>query len=241
MLGEPGGAPAGGASASGSSAGGPAGGGAQASSAGSAPRGGGNGNGPAARLTVAGGSGAAPSVRSSEPARMTVAPDPSARAEPQRPAMELSSFEAVVELVAARRDIGLKLQLERHVRLVRFEDGRIEINPTRDANPNLSGDLGRKLTEWTGRRWIVAVSRDEGAATLQETKDAKRRSLVDDARADPAVAAILARFPGAEIVDVRLGEGDTAADGAPAPFDDVPFDPDAYDLDAAFGEPFEDD
>ena len=57
--------------------------------------------------------------------------------------------------------------------------------------------------EWTGRRWMIAVAREAATPTSAEVKRAARDRLVDDARADPLVAAVLARFPGAEIVDVR--------------------------------------
>lgn len=100
---------------------------------------------------------------------------------------------------------------------MRFEDGRLEINPQPGAHPNLAGDLGRKLTAWTGRRWIVSVSREDGAETIQSRRDAERRTLVDDARADPVVSAILARFPGAEIVDVRMPGDPAAPDTAALP------------------------
>ena len=127
------------------------------------------------------------------------------RAEPETAAgLRLDSFEAVVALAESNRDIGLKFALERHVRLVRFEDGRIEFSPVEGANPGLAGEMGRKLTGWTGRRWIVAISREEGRPTIAETREARRREAVDDALADPVVAAIFRLFPGAEIVDVKF-------------------------------------
>ncbi|WP_084798674.1 DNA polymerase III subunit gamma/tau [Pleomorphomonas koreensis] len=141
------------------------------------------------------------------------------RAEPEAAAgPRLDSFEAVVALAESNRDIGLKFALERHVRLVRFEDGRIEFSPVDGANPGLAGELGRKLSAWTGRRWIVAVSRDEGRPTLYETREARRREAVDDALADPVVAAIFRLFPGAEIVDVKFGDEPEA----PTPAGPVP-------------------
>lgn len=118
----------------------------------------------------------------------------------------LRSFEDVVKLADAKRDVGLKFALERQVRLVRFDEGHIEISPVPGASPGLAGEIGRKLTQWTDRRWIVSVSREPGEATVHERREAARSRAVDDARADPTVAAILARFPGAEIVDVRLPE-----------------------------------
>ncbi len=92
--------------------------------------------------------------------------------------------------------------------VVRFEDGRIELGFTDDAGQGLAGELSRRLEEWTGRRWMIVVAREAGAETIAEGKRAAREKLVDDARSDPLVAAVLARFPGAEIVDVRASGGE---------------------------------
>ncbi len=139
------------------------------------------------------------------------------RAEPELAAgPRLDSFEAVVALAESNRDIGLKFALERHVRLVRFEDGRIEFSPVEGANPALAGEIGRKLTGWTGRRWIVAISREEGRPTLAEMREVRRREAVDDALADPVVAAIFRLFPGAEIVDVKFEDEPEPLPAGPA-------------------------
>lgn len=139
------------------------------------------------------------------------------RAEPEAAAgPRLDNFEAVVALAESNRDIGLKFALERHVRLVRFEDGRIEFSPVEGANPSLAGEIGRKLSGWTGRRWIVAISREEGRPTIAETREVRRREAVDDALADPIVAAIFRLFPGAEIVDVKFDDEPEQLPAGPA-------------------------
>ncbi|MCB1489422.1 MAG: DNA polymerase III subunit gamma/tau, partial [Bauldia sp.] len=110
-----------------------------------------------------------------------------------------------------------KHALEHYVRIERFEDGRIELAVTEDAPRTLAGDLSRTLEQWTSRRWMVAVAREAAAQTIAEARSAAREQLVDDARSDPVVAAVLARFPGAEIVNVRIraGDGDAAlSDGS---------------------------
>jgi DNA polymerase-3 subunit gamma/tau len=140
---------------------------------------------------------------------------PSQRAEPA--GITLSSLEDAVKLAEKNRDVALKIALERHVRIVRFEDGRIEFIPVAGANPGLAGEIGRKLSAWTGKRWIVAVSQGEGPQTLHERAEAKRSRLLDDARADPVVSAVLRQFPGAEIVDVQFPpEAAKTPSGAPS-------------------------
>ena len=98
----------------------------------------------------------------------------------------------------------MKTALERDVRLVRFEDGKLEIALEPSARKTLVNDLSRKLSEWTGRRWMVVVSAEPGAPTVQFADDAREaHELEHGVRADPLVQAVLARFPGAEIVGVR--------------------------------------
>ncbi len=137
-------------------------------------------------------------------------------------APRLGSFDDLVALVGQKRELKLKHALETAVRLVRFEVGRIEIAPTEHAEPGLAGELSKKLEQWTGARWMITVSSEGSAPTIAETRQSARDRMVDDARADPLVGAVLGRFPGAEIVDVRVpaGEGAPAAEAdaaAPAP------------------------
>jgi DNA polymerase-3 subunit gamma/tau len=134
------------------------------------------------------------------------------------PGRALASFEDLVALAAERRDLTIKSALERDVRLVRFEDGRLEISLEASAPKSLTGELSKKLADWTGRRWMVIVSAEAGMPSLYVQAQARKSELKDGVRTDPLVQAVLARFPGAEIVDVR-----PPAD-AVAGSDDVPFD-----------------
>ena len=115
----------------------------------------------------------------------------------------LKTFEDVVALAAEKRDVATKSALERDVRLVRFEDGKLEIALEPSAAKTLVGDLSKKLAEWTGRRWMIAVSAEDGAPPLRAQADMRKAELKNDVRSDPLVRAVLTRFPGAEIVEVR--------------------------------------
>ena len=128
------------------------------------------------------------------------------RAPPQdstAPSVTLARFEDVVALTGQHRDIQMKLALERDVRLVRFEQGQIEFSLCPAASPQLAQTLARRLQEWTGTRWMVAVSNAPGAPSLKEQEDAKTREALSGVRAEPLVQSVLAAFPGAEIVAVR--------------------------------------
>ncbi len=115
----------------------------------------------------------------------------------------LNSFAEMIALAVEKRDLVLKSALERDVRLVRFEDGRLELALEPNARPTLVGELSKKLADWTGRRWMVAVSTEAGMPSLRAQGVARKAELKDGVRDDPLVQAVLARFPGAEIVDVR--------------------------------------
>ncbi|GJE16027.1 DNA polymerase III subunit gamma/tau [Methylobacterium marchantiae] len=136
-------------------------------------------------------------------ARTSLVPAAVSAAPPQEAGPRLSSFEDVVALADERRDIGLKMALEREAHLVRFEEGRIEFRLAEGGRQNLANDLARSLDAWTGRRWIVALSKEEGEPTLAYKARAALESRHENAAAHPLVREVLARFPGAQIIDVR--------------------------------------
>jgi len=120
-----------------------------------------------------------------------------------KPASMPESFLEVVSLADEQGDLILRTNLARHVHLVHFETGRIELRPGAQAPANLANRLGQRLTEWTGRRWVVSISGDPGAPTLEQ----QAAALADAARAEvmahPLVKAALAAFPGSTIEAVR--------------------------------------
>jgi DNA polymerase-3 subunit gamma/tau len=135
--------------------------------------------------------------------QLAMKPEPVAPPPVQAEPRAFSSFKEIVALVAEKRDIKLKSDLERHVRPIRVAPGQIELALEPHSPPGLPGELSRKLEAWTGQRWMVLVAKEGGDKPLaQQNKDA-RESLFKEARENPDVQAILKRFPGAEIVDVR--------------------------------------
>ena len=126
---------------------------------------------------------------------------PAPAAQPVMP--RLGRFEDVVALADAKRDIGLKTALDREVNIVRFEEGRIELRLAAGARASLANDLSRAIELWTGRRWMIAVSREDGAATIEARNRTAIESRHQNAASHPLVQEVLSRFPGAQIVDVR--------------------------------------
>jgi DNA polymerase III subunit gamma/tau len=129
---------------------------------------------------------------------------PSAQGEQIR---ALTSFADLINLAAEKRDLSIKSALERDVRLVRFEDGTLEIALEAGTRKTLIGELSKKLADWTGRRWMVAVSAEAGSPSLRVQAEMRKAEMKDGVRGDPLVQAVMERFPGAEIVDVRPPAG----------------------------------
>jgi len=121
----------------------------------------------------------------------------------------VASFRDVVALAAEKRDIKLKGDLERLVRPIRVAPGQIELALEPGAPPGLPGEIARKLEAWTGQRWMVLVARDGGDKPLAQQAKETRDSAYRAARDHPDVQAVLKRFPGAEIIDVREPETPT--------------------------------
>jgi DNA polymerase III subunit gamma/tau len=133
-------------------------------------------------------------------------PDPAPRDEAAE-IRAVNTFADLIALAAEKRDLATKSALERDVRLVRFEDGMLELALEPSARKTLVGELSKKLNDWTGRRWMVAVSAEGGMPSMRAQAEARKAELKDGVREDPLVQAVLARFPGAEIVDVRPPAG----------------------------------
>jgi len=127
------------------------------------------------------------------------------------PAVRLARFEDVVALARAKRDIQLQGALENDVRLVRFEAGSIAFSLNPGASPQIAQSLSRRLQEWTGARWMVALVAGSTAPTLRENASAREAERLNGVAANPLVRKIMTRFPGAQIVEVRN------QDAAPAP------------------------
>jgi len=115
----------------------------------------------------------------------------------------IASFPELVALAGEQRDLLTKAALEADVRLVRLEDGRLELALERSAARTLINDLSRKLEQWTGRRWTVVVSNAAGQPTLRSQTEVEKHQRERAAEADPRVQEVLARFPGAKVVEVR--------------------------------------
>jgi DNA polymerase-3 subunit gamma/tau len=126
-------------------------------------------------------------------------PEPAAAALPI-----LHSFADVVAAAGERREAKLKVHLEEHVSLVRFDPaGSIELHLLAGAPKELANELREKLNAWTGKRWMVALSKSPGEPPLGQVQREREAAEIRDIAAHPAVAAVLQQFPDAQVTHVR--------------------------------------
>jgi DNA polymerase-3 subunit gamma/tau len=133
------------------------------------------------------------------PAAEPTTPAPTAAARDPMP----QSFAEVVALFDEKREAVLRAHLMAHVHLVHFEPGRIEFRAADEAPRDLANRLGQLLGEWTGARWVVAVSSAEGEPSLRQQEESRDRALRNEVAEHPLVRAVLETFPGATIAAVR--------------------------------------
>ena len=115
----------------------------------------------------------------------------------------INSFEALVEFANNKREIELKFDLERNVRIVKFEIGKIDISFNEKLSKNFVRSLTEKLKLWTGERWIISLSKEIGKSTIFENKENYKKKLLQDALESEVYKKIKENFPDAELNDVE--------------------------------------
>ena len=157
---------------------------------GAPPSGGGGG-------MAASGGGAVSAVARSAPATQAIARPAT------EPATALNTFEDLLALIERRRDITLKLDVERFIRPISIRPGALEYEPAPGAPSDLAQRLVGRLKEWTGERWLLSTQGGGGAESLWERQKREAAEVRAEVEADPFVREVMAAFPGAEILSVR--------------------------------------
>ena len=87
--------------------------------------------------------------------------------------------------------------------MIRFEEGKIDINFNEKLNKNFIKQLSQSLLKWTNRRWIITLSKEDGGKTfIQEKIDANER-LLEKEKKSKIFDEISSIFPDADLIDVK--------------------------------------
>jgi DNA polymerase-3 subunit gamma/tau len=158
-------------------------------------------SGPPAALPRVDGGNTAPVMAAPEPIPLPSAP----LAPPKDPGLDPmpQSFAEVLALFEKHGEVITRAQLRSQTHLVAFDPPRIEFRPADNAPGDLANRLREKLNEWTGTRWVVAISQAEGAPTLEQQAQARDNEVKSEVARHHLVRAVLDAFPGATIAAVR--------------------------------------
>jgi DNA polymerase-3 subunit gamma/tau len=118
---------------------------------------------------------------------------------------QAASFADVIALAGLKRDAKLKLHLEDHISLVKFDAqaGSIDIFLLPGAPPEIANELREKLNAWTKRRWMIVLSKTAGAPSAGSVRREREAAELEALKSHPAVKALLEAFPEAKIAEVR--------------------------------------
>tara|TARA_B100000700_G_scaffold47257_1_gene49787 strand:- start:4396 stop:6069 length:1674 start_codon:yes stop_codon:yes gene_type:complete len=117
--------------------------------------------------------------------------------------LQISSFSDLISLAEKNKEMELKYDLERNVKLVSFENGKIDINFNENLNKNFIKRLSHSLYEWTGKRWIISLSKEEKSKTFYQNKIEEREKILADEKNSKTFKEMLQSFPDANLIEVK--------------------------------------
>jgi len=141
---------------------------------------------------------------SSQRTQGNAAPKPDPTPAPQAsastaPKLEINSLE---ELVAAlpKNQTGLRYDIEKYIRPIRFEPGTFVFSYAPNAKPDLEYQLRAWITDATSRPWHIEVdTKIQGEPSLLERRRSAQADKQDAEDNHPVAAAARALFPGVDI------------------------------------------
>jgi len=120
-----------------------------------------------------------------------------------QPKFNINSFEDLISISGEEKDAELKYDLERNVKLIRFENGKIDINFNEKLNKNFIKKLSQSLLKWTGKRWIITLSKEDGGKTFFEEKLNIKKKLLDEEKQSGLYKEISSIFPDIDLIKVE--------------------------------------
>jgi len=119
---------------------------------------------------------------------------------------KISSFEELIFLCSKKKELHLKYDLEKNVNLIKFSEGKIDISLSEKLDKNFVRNLSEKLLEWTGKRWVITLTKKEGQISFSEAKLIKSKELLDNEKKGKTYEKFKNIFSDIELLDVKKEE-----------------------------------
>ena len=115
---------------------------------------------------------------------------------------EITSFQNLILKANQEKEIELKYDLERNVKLVSFNRGKIDISFNEKLNKNFIKNLTEKLLQWTGERWIISLSKNTDAKSIYEKNLENNRDQIEEFKKSEISEKIQKMFPDAKLINI---------------------------------------
>ena len=117
--------------------------------------------------------------------------------------IEILSFQDLIKKSYEDKEVELKYDLERNVKLVSFNKGKIDISFNERLNKNFIKNLTEKLLEWTGERWIISLSKNSDAKSIYEKNLENKNIQAEEFKKTKIAKDIQAAFPDAKLIEIK--------------------------------------
>ena len=135
--------------------------------------------------------------------QIKTSPLKSSKFQDEKQKIEITSFQNLIELANKYKEIELKYDLERNVKLVSFNKGKIDISFNEKLNKDFIKNLTEKLLEWTGERWIISLSKNPEAKSVYEKNIEAKNNFIDEFKKGKTAKEIETAFPDAKLIDIE--------------------------------------
>jgi DNA polymerase-3 subunit gamma/tau len=122
--------------------------------------------------------------------------------------IEITSFQDLIDQANKEKEVELKFDLERNVKLVSFNKGKIDISFNEKLNHSFIKNLTEKLLFWTGERWIISLSKNNNAKSIYEQNMEKKSSKLEEFKKSDLARQIEEAFPDVKLIDIQEENND---------------------------------